>query len=62
MTLLYTNCPDLELVTRGKARDIYRVDESSLLLVTTDRLSAFDVIMKNVRIFFSNKWAVDIRS
>ncbi|CAG8534517.1 369_t:CDS:2 [Paraglomus occultum] len=47
MTLLYTNCPDLELVTRGKVRDIYRVDESSLLLVTTDRLSAFDVIMKN---------------
>jgi len=35
----------LELVGRGKVRDIYRVDAERLLIVTTDRLSAFDVIL-----------------
>ncbi|KAI8923623.1 hypothetical protein BC831DRAFT_470225 [Entophlyctis helioformis] len=44
--LLETNCPDLKLVARGKVRDIYDVDEHSLLFVATDRLSAFDVVMK----------------
>ncbi|KAI1318272.1 Bifunctional purine biosynthetic protein ade1 [Mortierella claussenii] len=42
-----TNCPDLELIARGKVRDLYRVDASSLLFVATDRISAFDVIMQN---------------
>ena len=37
--------PDLPLIGRGKVRDIYSVDEKHLLLVTTDRLSAFDVVM-----------------
>ncbi|KAJ1552695.1 Bifunctional purine biosynthetic protein ade1, partial [Nowakowskiella sp. JEL0078] len=41
------DCPDLRLISRGKVRDIYEVDESSLLFVATDRLSAFDVVMKN---------------
>ena len=35
----------LELVSQGKVRDIYSVDEKHLLIVTTDRLSAFDVIL-----------------
>jgi len=39
-----TNFEDLELVTRGKVRDVYRVD-NNLLIVATDRLSAFDVIL-----------------
>lgn len=43
-----SNCPDLKLVARGKVRDLYEVDEKSLLFVATDRISAFDVIMKNV--------------
>ncbi|KAJ3051683.1 Bifunctional purine biosynthetic protein ade1 [Rhizophlyctis rosea] len=47
MALLETNCPDLKLIARGKVRDLYDVDDSSLLFVATDRLSAFDVIMKN---------------
>ncbi len=33
------------LLSRGKVRDIYNVDEKTLLIVTTDRMSAFDVIM-----------------
>jgi hypothetical protein len=43
-----TTCPELELIARGKVRDLYRVDAASLLFVATDRISAFDVIMNNV--------------
>jgi len=35
----------LPLLNRGKVRDIYAVDDQHLLIVTTDRLSAFDVIL-----------------
>jgi phosphoribosylaminoimidazole-succinocarboxamide synthase len=35
----------LPLLHRGKVRDIYAVDDRRLLIVTTDRLSAFDVVM-----------------
>ena len=35
----------LPLLNRGKVRDIYDVDEEHMLIVTTDRLSAFDVIL-----------------
>ncbi|KAF9966185.1 Bifunctional purine biosynthetic protein ade1 [Mortierella alpina] len=42
-----TTCPDLELIARGKVRDLYRVDANSLLFVATDRISAYDVIMNN---------------
>ncbi|MBF0254736.1 MAG: phosphoribosylaminoimidazolesuccinocarboxamide synthase, partial [Candidatus Omnitrophica bacterium] len=38
---------DLPLVSRGKVRDIYAVGEDRLLIVTTDRLSAFDVVLPN---------------
>jgi len=33
------------LISRGKVRDIYEIDPQTLLIVTTDRMSAFDVIM-----------------
>ena len=42
--VLNTDFPDLKLAGRGKVRDIYDLEES-LLIVTTDRISAFDVIM-----------------
>lgn len=42
--LLSTDFPDLKLAARGKVRDIYDLGET-LLIVTTDRISAFDVIM-----------------
>lgn len=35
----------LELVARGKVRDIYRVDAERLLIVASDRISAFDVVL-----------------
>ena len=35
----------LPKIGRGKVRDIYAVDDDRLLLVTTDRISAFDVVM-----------------
>jgi phosphoribosylaminoimidazole-succinocarboxamide synthase len=40
-----TNIRSLPLVHRGKVRDIYAVDEDKLLIIQTDRLSAFDVIL-----------------
>ncbi|KAF9572238.1 Bifunctional purine biosynthetic protein ade1 [Mortierella alpina] len=47
MAVVTTTCPDLELIARGKVRDLYRVDANSLLFVATDRISAYDVIMNN---------------
>ncbi len=44
-TLLESHIPDLQLVHRGKVRDLYAVDADHWLMVTTDRLSAFDVIL-----------------
>lgn len=35
----------LELIQRGKVRDIYRVDSANLLIIASDRLSAFDVVL-----------------
>jgi phosphoribosylaminoimidazole-succinocarboxamide synthase len=40
-----TNLHGLEKIHTGKVRDIYRVDADSMLIVTTDRLSAFDVVL-----------------
>src|SRR6185503_16143128 len=40
-----TTFSDLQLVRRGKVRDVYAVDEGSLLIVATDRISAFDCIL-----------------
>ncbi len=37
--------PELPLLGRGKVRDIYGIDEKHLLIVTSDRLSAYDVVM-----------------
>jgi phosphoribosylaminoimidazole-succinocarboxamide synthase len=43
--LLATNIPSLKKIHQGKVRDIYEVDANTMLLVSTDRLSAFDVIL-----------------
>lgn len=40
-----TGIKEFPLLSRGKVRDIYAIDDETLLLVTTDRMSAFDVIM-----------------
>ncbi|MFN9805376.1 MAG: phosphoribosylaminoimidazolesuccinocarboxamide synthase [Betaproteobacteria bacterium] len=44
--LFETSIRSLPLVYRGKVRDSYAVGDDKLLIITTDRLSAFDVIMK----------------
>jgi phosphoribosylaminoimidazole-succinocarboxamide synthase len=44
-TLLQTSLSDLKLLRRGKVRDVYNVDENSLLVVATDRISAFDCVL-----------------
>ena len=43
--LLKTSINSLKLIHQGKVRDIYAIDEKNMLLVSTDRLSAFDVIL-----------------
>ncbi len=40
-----TQIREYPLISRGKVRDIYEIDPQTLLIVTTDRMSAFDVIM-----------------
>ena len=44
-TVLQTSLSDLNLFRRGKVRDVYAVDDESLLIVATDRISAFDCIL-----------------
>ena len=40
-----SNLPGLRRLHQGKVRDIYAVDDRHMLIVTTDRLSAFDVVL-----------------
>lgn len=43
--LSQTSLPGLNLLKRGKVRDVYAVDDKRLLIVATDRISAFDCIL-----------------
>lgn len=45
MLVSRTDLP-LRILRRGKVRDVYEVDDESVLLVATDRVSAFDVVMR----------------
>ena len=46
MSVLYqSELSDLRLISRGKVRDIYEIDGDHLLIVASDRLSAFDVVL-----------------
>jgi phosphoribosylaminoimidazole-succinocarboxamide synthase len=44
-TLLQSELPGLELLHRGKVRDVYALSGDRLLIVASDRLSAFDVVL-----------------
>ena len=44
-TLSQSDLPGLELIHRGKVRDVYALPGNRLLMVATDRLSAFDVVL-----------------
>ncbi len=43
--LSQSNLPGLPLIHRGKVRDVYALGDTELLIVATDRLSAFDVVL-----------------
>ncbi|MBP1473940.1 phosphoribosylaminoimidazolesuccinocarboxamide synthase [Frateuria sp. MAH-13] len=43
--MLQSNLPGLDLIHRGKVRDVYALSDDRLLIVATDRLSAFDVVL-----------------
>jgi phosphoribosylaminoimidazole-succinocarboxamide synthase len=43
--LLQSSIKSLPLINQGKVRDIYDIDADKMLIVTTDRLSAFDVVL-----------------
>jgi len=44
-TIFDSKITELELINRGKVRDIYNIDDEHMLIVTTDRISAFDVVL-----------------
>ncbi len=44
-TLLQSDLPGLDLLHRGKVRDVYALQGNELLIVASDRLSAFDVVL-----------------
>ena len=44
-TLLQSDLPGLNLIHRGKVRDVFDLGNDMLLMVATDRLSAFDVVL-----------------
>ncbi len=49
----------LPLIAKGKVRDLYAIDDTKLLLVSCDRISAYDVIMKNVsRLYYQACWKI----
>src|SRR5580765_6202331 len=47
-TISESEIPGLRLLHRGKVRDVYEVDKDRLLLVATDRISAFDCVLPSL--------------
>jgi phosphoribosylaminoimidazole-succinocarboxamide synthase len=45
LTVLQTSIPSLPLIARGKVRDVYAVGDDKLLMIATDRISAFDCVL-----------------
>ena len=48
MALRETNIKSLTLLHRGKVRDLYEIDQEKILIVTTDRVSAYDQLLKTL--------------
>ncbi|OUT97515.1 MAG: hypothetical protein CBC01_05785 [Betaproteobacteria bacterium TMED41] len=68
MAIFRSKITSLELITRGKVRDIYRIDDENILIITTDRVSAFDsviptpvpdkgIILNSLSIFWMKKFS-----
>ncbi|HAF07051.1 MAG: Phosphoribosylaminoimidazole-succinocarboxamide synthase [candidate division TA06 bacterium 32_111] len=47
MVVKETNVKELRMIAKGKVRDIYEFENDKLLIVTTDRISAFDYVLEN---------------
>ena len=73
MAVKNTNLKSLRLLQRGKVRDIYEIDKEKILIVTTDRISAYDsvletvlpdkgVILNKLSIFWMNQLSSKIRN
>ncbi|KAI9673254.1 MAG: phosphoribosylaminoimidazole carboxylase ade2 [Trizodia sp. TS-e1964] len=45
--VLETSIPELPLISRGKVRDLYQINDDTLLFISTDRISSHDVNLKN---------------
>ncbi|MDH5485974.1 MAG: phosphoribosylaminoimidazolesuccinocarboxamide synthase [Gammaproteobacteria bacterium] len=67
--LFQSDIKSLRLRNRGKVRDIYDIDDKHLLIVTTDRLSAFDVVLPDpipgkgvILTKMSNFWFARVRT
>lgn len=45
--VFHSELKSLELINRGKVRDMYAIDDAHMLIVASDRLSAFDVVLPN---------------
>lgn len=48
MLISKIDIPDLKLLKRGKVRDIFYINDNKLLIVSTDRISAFDYVLKSL--------------
>lgn len=73
MSVKETNLKSLCLLHRGKVRDVYEIDKEKILIVTTDRVSAYDsvletaipdkgVILNKLSIFWMNQLSSNIRN
>ena len=73
MPVKETNLKSLCLLHRGKVRDVYEIDKEKILIVTTDRVSAYDsvletaipdkgVILNKLSIFWMNQLSSNIRN
>ena len=43
------NFPNQKSVYKGKVREVYNINDDVLVMIATDRLSAFDVVMPNIK-------------
>jgi len=47
MALIDSSLESIPLIFKGKVRDVYKISDKKILIVTTDRISAFDKVLKN---------------
>ena len=62
LTATEFNFPGQKSVYHGKVRDVYNINGEKLVMVATDRISAFDVVLpkgsRTIRLFFASRMAL----